>query len=224
MLATAPPIMATYSPRADTYAAGRLRRCSVVDRKRVLRTSPFEHSRKFGYQMHYVPLPVNVAYVPRSLSQRLRERMEWLAQWIRSHPFLAVLGTAFGTVFAVIIGPIVVHLFLLYIGNPFAAPDLTVDPNFYPGYEGHAIQPPVIVHNAGDATAEHCVVKATNMRNQEEVKGTDVFSVSPGQGYLQRLVIPVPNLPKTPGKVKYRIRVVCSNDVSAHSTAFMYVY
>src|SRR5215212_5660144 len=39
MLATAPPIMATYSPRADTYAAGRLRRCSVVDRKRVLRSS-----------------------------------------------------------------------------------------------------------------------------------------------------------------------------------------
>ena len=84
---------------------------------------------------------------------------------------------------------------------------LTVDPNFYPGYEDHAIQPPVIVHNAGDATVEHCVVKVTNMRNQEEFERPDVFSVSPGQDYPQRLVIPVPNLSKsqTLGKVKYRI-------------------
>jgi len=133
------------------------------------------------------------------------------SQWIRSHVFVVL-----GVVFTAIIAPIAVALFLLYVGNPFAAPDVTVDPNFYPGYEGHAIQPPVIVHNAGDATAEHCVVKVTNMRNQEEFEGSDVFSVSPGQDYLQRPVIPVPNLPKsqTLGKVKYRIRAVCSNDVS----------
>jgi hypothetical protein len=67
---------------------------------------------------------------------------------------------------------------------------LTVDPNIYPGYEDHAIQPPVIVHNPGDATAEHCVVKVTNMRNQEQFERPDVFSVSPGQDYLQRLAQP----------------------------------
>jgi len=42
-------IWARYSPRADTYAAACLRCCSVVDRKRILRTSPFGHSRNFRF-------------------------------------------------------------------------------------------------------------------------------------------------------------------------------
>jgi hypothetical protein len=153
--------------------------------------------------------------------------MERLEQWTRTHPFLSTaLGAILGAVFTAIIGPILVSLFLSFVGDAFAVLDVTVDPNFYPGYEGHAIEPPVIVDNAGEATAENCVVKVTNMYNQEEFKGPDVFSVPPDQDYPERLTIPVPNLPKskTPGKVRYRIRAVCSNDVSPDSFTWMEVY
>src|SRR5215208_4547438 len=48
MLATVTRIWAGYAPQAHTYAVGCNVRCSVVDRKRILRTSPFGHSRKFA--------------------------------------------------------------------------------------------------------------------------------------------------------------------------------
>jgi hypothetical protein len=48
MHAAVTQIMASYSLQVDTYAVGRSVRYSVVDRKRILRTSPFGHSRKFA--------------------------------------------------------------------------------------------------------------------------------------------------------------------------------
>jgi hypothetical protein len=154
--------------------------------------------------------------------------MEWLAQLIRSHPFLAVLGTAFGTVFAVIIAPIAVQLFLLYVGNPWAEPDLTVDANFGVGFEAEdAISQPVIVNNAGDATAEYCYVKVTDTHTQKDFGGPNLFSIPPGQKHVEHVVIPIPKLPKgqTWDQRKYRIRAECAhNAVSPDHLTTMQVY
>jgi hypothetical protein len=176
--------------------------------------------------MHYVPLPVNVPYVSKTSSQRLRERMELLEQWIKSYPFIALLGTALVVLFTSIIAPIVVQLFLSFVGNPFAEPDVTVDGSFPPGFDGHTIHPVVIVHNAGDATAEGCSVNVKDMQTKKDFAGPNLFSVPPDQEHSERLVVPVPELPKGQkwDRRGYRIRAVCNNDVSPDSYTIMEVY
>jgi hypothetical protein len=177
--------------------------------------------------MHYMPLPVNVSYVAKPLSQRLKKRVELLEQWMKSHPFISTaLGAVLGAALYGIIQPIVVPLFLSFVGNPFAGPDVTVDGSFYPGFEGQAIYPFVYVYNAGDATAKNCYVTVTDMQTQKDFVGPTLFSVPPNQEHAERLEIPVPELSKgqTSGRREYRIRAVCSNDVSPDSYSHMDVY
>jgi hypothetical protein len=178
--------------------------------------------------MHSVALPVNVSYdVAKSLSQKLKEGIEWLGQAIKSHPFLAVLGTALvsvsTTVFAVIIGPISVSLFQSYIGDPWTAPDVTVnDASALEAYYDADVEDPsiysdVIVYNAGDDTAEACYVTAEDVETKENPDGvSNQFNVPPSQYVAERVIIPVPKVPKGHREKRtYHIRAVCRNDVSS---------
>jgi hypothetical protein len=142
--------------------------------------------------------------------------------------FSSAWNSIWNSLFAVIIAPIAVHLFLLYVGNPWAEPDLTVDANFGVSFEAEdAISQPVIVNNAGDATAEYCYVKVTDTHTQKDFGGPNLFSIPPGQKHVEHVVIPVPKLPKgeTWGKRKYRIRAECANNaVSPDNLTTMEVY
>ena len=117
-------------------------------------------------------------------------------------------------------------LLLLYIGNPFAKPDVTVDGAFGSGFPSRDVSPIVTVYNAGGATAKNCHVEVKDTQTQEGFRGTTVFSVSPDQKHLERLEFQTPKMPagqKWDRRV-YRIRAVCDNDVSPDSYTNWAVY
>jgi hypothetical protein len=170
-----------------------------------------------------MPLPVSVPYVAKSSSQQPKKRMDLLEQWMRSHPLLtAALGAVLGVVFTSIMAPIV----LLFVGNPFAEPDVTVAGNFGSGFPGQDVYPVVVVHNAGEATAETCHVEVTDMQTQKDFWGPTIFSIPPNQEHIERLEFQAPKLPKgqTWDIREYRIRAVCDNGVSPDSYTIMKVY
>jgi hypothetical protein len=152
--------------------------------------------------------------VAKPLSQRLKEGLEWLRQGIKSHPL----------VFTVIIGPIVaslvVSLFLLYLGDPWKTPDVTVNASDLAPYygldvEGPAIYSDVSVYNAGDATAENCYVTVTDIQTKKVEGKSNQINVPPAQERTERIIMSIPKLPKGHRYTRtYRIRAECSNDDS----------
>lgn len=114
----------------------------------------------------------------------------------------------------------------MYIGNPFAKPDVTVNANFGSGFAGHDFYPVVTVYNAGKATAETCHVEVTDMQTQKGFWGPTIFSIPPDQEHIERLEFQAPKLPKgqTWDRRGYRIRAVCDNGVSPDSYTIMKVY
>jgi hypothetical protein len=157
--------------------------------------------------------------------QRLKEQWESLKQWIKSHQ-TAVIAISV-SVYTLIIAPILVALILEFIGKRSAEPAVIVDAgDFGVGYEGEVLPHDVLVYNAGDATAEYCDVNVTDMHTQKDFEDPNVFSVAPERDHVERLVLRVPKVPK--GQEwdlrRYRIRAVCSNDVSPDSYTTMEVH
>ncbi len=173
--------------------------------------------------MHYAPLPVNVPYVSKPISQRFKGWMESAGQWIKSHPFITA---ALAAVFSGIIAPITVILFQLYVGNPFAKPDVTVDSDFGSAFSEQVVYPVVTVYNAGDATAESCHVIVTDAQTQKSFWGPTIFPVPSHRSHFEQLEFQAPKLPKgtTSDIRQYLFRAVCSNAVSKPGSTIMKIY